>query len=108
MRLYNKFHTVCALAVASILLSAWFLASQNYYRRVVPTNGEDSSFNVATSFDRRLVVFGDSWSDNNAGELQGSVWTEWLCSKVGKPKNKGRLRTQMDHELIHVLVSMPS
>ncbi|KAE8349726.1 hypothetical protein BDV28DRAFT_140600 [Aspergillus coremiiformis] len=80
MRLFNKFHTVCALAVASILLSAWFLASQHYYKRVAPTNGEESGFDVATSFDRRLVVFGDSWSDNNTDELQGSVWTEWLCS----------------------------
>ncbi|KAB8072876.1 hypothetical protein BDV29DRAFT_158091 [Aspergillus leporis] len=80
MRLFNKFHAVCALAVTSILLSAWFLASQHYYKRVVSTNGEGSTFKAATSFDRRLVVFGDSWSDNNAGELQGPVWTEWLCS----------------------------
>ncbi|PYH96261.1 hypothetical protein BO71DRAFT_417980 [Aspergillus ellipticus CBS 707.79] len=80
MRLFSKFHTVCALAVCSILLSASFLASQHYYRRVVLTDEPPSDFQVAASFDRRLVVFGDSWSDNNAAELQGSVWTEWLCS----------------------------
>ncbi|KAE8146009.1 hypothetical protein BDV25DRAFT_163371 [Aspergillus avenaceus] len=80
MRLFNKFHAICALAVGSILWSAWFLASQHYYQRVVAANGNEPDFNPATSFERRLVVFGDSWSDNNAGELQGSVWTEWLCS----------------------------
>ncbi|PWY87646.1 hypothetical protein BO70DRAFT_199094 [Aspergillus heteromorphus CBS 117.55] len=80
MRLFSKFQTVCALAVFSIFLSASFLASQHYYRRVVLTNEPPSDFQVAASFDRRLVVFGDSWSDNNAAELHGSVWTEWLCS----------------------------
>ncbi|GCB23609.1 hypothetical protein AAWM_06494 [Aspergillus awamori] len=80
MRLFSKFHAVCALAVCSILLSASFLASQHYYRRVVLTKEPTSDFHATASFDRRLVVFGDSWSDNNAAELQGSVWTDWLCN----------------------------
>ncbi|PLB55003.1 hypothetical protein P170DRAFT_344416 [Aspergillus steynii IBT 23096] len=81
MRLFNKFHAVCALAVCSILLSAWLLASQHYYRRVASTDPANG-FRAAKTFDRRLVVFGDSWSDDNNGgdEVQGSVWTEWLCS----------------------------
>ena len=82
MRLFSKFHAVCALAVCSILLSASFLASQHYYRRVVLTKEPSSDFRAPASFDRRLVVFGDSWSDNNAAELQGSVWTDWLCNSV--------------------------
>lgn len=46
---------------------------------------------------RRLIVFGDSWSDNGQypinppspeqaparDEAQGKVWTDWLCSSVG-------------------------
>lgn len=82
MRLFNRFYALCALAVCSILVSALFLASQHYYRRVVPPHLAATEFHAADSFDRRLVVFGDSWSDNNAGAIQGSVWTEWLCSMV--------------------------
>jgi hypothetical protein len=82
MKLFSRFYALCALAVCSILVSALFLASQHYYRRVVPTHSAATEFHAAGSFGRRLVVFGDSWSDNNAGEIQGSVWTEWLCSMV--------------------------
>lgn len=46
---------------------------------------------------RRLIVFGDSWSDNGQypinppphgqvatrDEAQGKIWTDWLCSSVG-------------------------
>ncbi|KAF9888100.1 hypothetical protein FE257_009236 [Aspergillus nanangensis] len=80
MRRLNKFQAVCALALCSLFISAWFLLSHQYYRRVLPQNTPGSDFQAATSFDQRLVVFGDSWSDNNAGELQGSVWTDTLCS----------------------------
>ncbi|KAL4891936.1 hypothetical protein BDV59DRAFT_181298 [Aspergillus ambiguus] len=81
MRQLNKFHVVCALALCSIFLSAWFLLSHGYYRRVLPANELVSDFHTAaTTFDHRLVVFGDSWSDNTAGKLQGSVWTDTLCS----------------------------
>ena len=53
----------------------------------------------ADSHPRRLIVFGDSWSDNRQypidpppsqelpswKEAQGKVWTEWLCSAVEFP-----------------------
>lgn len=46
---------------------------------------------------RRLIVFGDSWSDNGQypinpppreqapirDDAQGKIWTDWLCSSVG-------------------------
>ncbi|EAW10526.1 uncharacterized protein ACLA_049980 [Aspergillus clavatus NRRL 1] len=80
MRLFNRLYALCALALCSILISSLFLASQHYYRRVVPAHSPAVEFDAANTFDRRLVVFGDSWSDNNAGEIQGSVWTDWLCS----------------------------
>ena len=46
---------------------------------------------------RRLIVFGDSWSDNGdypidpplreqmpiRDDAQGKIWTDWLCSSVG-------------------------
>ncbi|KAL3479876.1 hypothetical protein BJX99DRAFT_53618 [Aspergillus californicus] len=82
MRLASKFHIVCAFAVFSILLSALFLGSQHfYYRRVGSADQPIVDFQSTTSSDRRLIVFGDTWSDNNAKEIQGgSVWTDWLCS----------------------------
>jgi hypothetical protein len=84
MRLSSKFHIVCAFAAFSILLSALFLGSQHlYYRRVGAANQPGGNFQATTSFDRRLVVFGDTWSDTNANEvLGGRVWTDWLCSSV--------------------------
>ncbi|KAL4872963.1 hypothetical protein BDV12DRAFT_192898 [Aspergillus spectabilis] len=82
MRLASKFHVVCTFAVFSILLSALFLGSQHfYYRRVGTADQPIVDFQETASVDRRLVVFGDTWSDNNAKEIQGgSVWTDWLCS----------------------------
>ncbi|KAL4792144.1 hypothetical protein BDV19DRAFT_281081 [Aspergillus venezuelensis] len=82
MRLASKFHIVCAFAVFSILLSALFLGSQHfYYRKVGDADEPIVEFQAPTSPDRRLVVFGDTWSDNNAKEIQGGkVWTDWLCS----------------------------
>lgn len=84
MRLTSKFHIVCAFAVFSILLSALFLGSQRfYYRRVGTADQPTVEFQAPASPDRRLVVFGDTWSDNNAKEIQGGkVWTDWLCSFV--------------------------
>ncbi|KAL2862864.1 uncharacterized protein BJX67DRAFT_365424 [Aspergillus lucknowensis] len=82
MRLTSKFHIVCAFAAFSIIVTALFLGSQRlYYRRVGGPNQSTVDFQATASFDRRLVVFGDTWSDSNAKEIQdGNVWTEWLCS----------------------------
>jgi len=80
MRFLSKLHILRALAACSILYSAWVLTSQRY-RQVLPA-GSDTGFQVAGSFDQRLVVFGDSWSDNSARDFEGQVWTDWLCSMV--------------------------
>lgn len=79
MRLFNRFYALCAFAVCTILYSAWFLTSRNF-GDIVPL--ASSKFETAADFDRRLVVFGDSWSDNETEEPQGKVWTDWLCEKV--------------------------
>lgn len=79
MRLFNRFYALCAIAVCTILYSAWFLTSRNF-GDIVPL--ATSKFETAAEFDRRLVVFGDSWSDNETEEPQGKVWTDWLCEKV--------------------------
>lgn len=79
MRLFNRFYALCAVAACTILYSAWFLTSQRDGNIV---HVETGHFQTASSFGQRLVVFGDSWSDNETVELQGRVWTDWLCSMV--------------------------
>lgn len=79
MRLFNRFYALCAVAACTILYSAWFLMWRTY-GDVVPVTSEH--FQTASTFDQRLVVFGDSWSDNDTEEPQGRVWTDWLCSMV--------------------------
>ncbi|KAF7720007.1 Uncharacterized protein PECH_008125 [Penicillium ucsense] len=78
LRLFNRFYTLCALAVCTILYSAWVLTSRTL-RTAQPFAG--LQFRTAPSFDRRLVVFGDSWSDRKTVEGQGRVWTDWLCEQ---------------------------
>lgn len=80
MRLFSRVYAVCAAAACIILYSAWFLTSRNL-GDIVPLASE--KFQTTSSFDQRLVVFGDSWSDNETREAQGMVWTDWLCSMVG-------------------------
>ncbi|OKP14002.1 hypothetical protein PENSUB_271 [Penicillium subrubescens] len=76
IRLFNRFYALCAVAACTILYSAWFLTSRSL-GDIVPLASEQ--FRTASSFDQRLVVFGDSWSDNETEEEQGRVWTDWLC-----------------------------
>lgn len=46
----------------------------------ISLGNNDPAFQVT---EKRLVVFGDSWSDSaSRDEEQGPLWTEWLCSRV--------------------------
>ncbi|KAI3128943.1 hypothetical protein DTO039G3_6451 [Penicillium roqueforti] len=76
-RLFNRFYALAAVAVCMIFTSAWFLTSRGF-SDIVPLVSEP--FQVASTFDKRLVVFGDSWSDNKSDEAQGRIWTDRLCS----------------------------
>lgn len=78
MRMFNRFYGLCAIAVCTILYTAWFLTGRSF-GDVVPLAGK---FKSANEFDHRLVVFGDSWSDNETDEVQGKVWTDYLCDMV--------------------------
>ncbi|KAJ5585553.1 uncharacterized protein N7459_005353 [Penicillium hispanicum] len=77
IHLFNRFYALCAVAACTILYSAWFLTSQNF-GDVIPLRSEH--YTTAKTFSQRLVVFGDSWSDNETEEAQGQVWTDQLCS----------------------------
>ncbi|KAJ5298917.1 uncharacterized protein N7443_007037 [Penicillium atrosanguineum] len=76
IRLFNRFYALCAVAACTILFSAWALTSRAY-GDITPI--KSGNFQTVTEFDQRLVVFGDSWSDNETEELQGKAWTDWLC-----------------------------
>ena len=67
------------------------------------------------SSPRRLIVFGDSWSDNGQypidppppeqipipDEAQGRVWTEWLCSSEGLSESSCWLTAESRSDLVH-------
>ncbi|KKA20516.1 hypothetical protein T310_5460 [Rasamsonia emersonii CBS 393.64] len=76
MRFVSKFYILVALAGCSILFSVRLLWMSSDYMPISP--GHDPAFQVT---EKRLVVFGDSWSDSaSRDEEQGPLWTEWLCS----------------------------
>ncbi|CAG8946789.1 unnamed protein product [Penicillium salamii] len=81
VRMFNRFYVLCALAVGTILTSAWFLTSRRLSDILPLPVGQ---FQVTSTFDQRLVVFGDSWSDNSnsTANSQGPIWTDWLCSMM--------------------------
>lgn len=87
-RFLNRY-AICAVA-ATILISAWLLT------RPFPDLLPSDELQVAT-FDQRLVVFGDSWSDNQS-QPPGKVWTDWLCSMVSveqTQRNKSDLKPSL-------------
>jgi hypothetical protein len=92
MRFVSRFYLLSALAGCSILFTVHLLWASDDYPPVLEK--QDLPFEIAESletsntsgtFDKRLVVFGDSWSDSaSREEAQGPLWTEWLCSMVNK------------------------
>jgi HMG box factor len=79
VRLFNRFYALSAVAACTILSTAWFLTSHRFPDIIPLASGQ---FEAAAAFDQRLVVFGDSWSDNETFEPEGKIWTDWLCSMV--------------------------
>ena len=64
---------------------------------------------------RRLIVFGDSWSDNGQypinpppreqaptrDDAQGKIWTDWLCSSVGLSECSWWLNADNPSDLVY-------
>lgn len=87
IKLLPRSHGAIAVCICSILYLAWYLPSVNVKHEL------ESAWSDAP---RRLIVFGDSWSDNGKypidmpprrlvpvrDEAQGPVWIEWLCLAV--------------------------
>ena len=100
---------ILATGICSIVYLTWFLPGLSVktgLERFVPTNSAKTEASAKTEVDiqwdqspRRLIVFGDSWSDNGQypidpppkelmpvrDEARGKVWTEWLCFAVFYP-----------------------
>ncbi|KAL8710308.1 MAG: hypothetical protein Q9220_005078 [cf. Caloplaca sp. 1 TL-2023] len=87
LRILARSPSAFAACLCGILYLAWYL----------PTTNVNYELKTAWSdAPRRLIVFGDSWSDNGIypikpplkqrwperEEAQGLVWTEWLCSAI--------------------------
>lgn len=87
IRIVSKSPGPFAVLICSFLYLVWYLPTANV-RYELKSAWSDAP--------RRLIVFGDSWSDNanypidlppkkllpTKDEAQGPVWTEWLCSAV--------------------------
>lgn len=84
MRFLTKFYVLAALAACSILSSSWWL--NTYWKRqaAAAAIAAGSADNDKEAFSYRLVVFGDSWSDDGYAHnaLQGQVWPQKLCAQV--------------------------
>ena len=88
MRFVTPFTAIVGLSFCSILYLFCFLPTASKLDNELP--------NVWNKSPRRLIVFGDSWSDNgeypvdppskallpSRDPAQGNVWTEWLCMGV--------------------------
>ena len=99
----TKFTSILAVGLCSILYLTWYIPSisvKTELQRLIPIRPPRTE--VGGYWDaspRRVIVFGDSWSDNGQylvdppskdltpirEEAQGKVWTEWLCSAVPIP-----------------------
>ena len=97
------FTVILAIGICSIIYLTWFLPGfsvKTGLERFILT--ESARTEVEIHWDespRRLIVFGDSWSDNGRypidpppkelmperDEARGKVWTEWLCAAVIHP-----------------------
>lgn len=88
MRFATRLIAILGLSLCSILYLVWFLPRALKLKNELP--------NIWNKSPRRLIVFGDSWSDNgeypvdppskallpSRDPAQGKVWTEWLCMDV--------------------------
>ena len=87
IRIISKSPGAFAVLLCSFLYLVWYLPTANV-RYELRSAWSDAP--------RRLIVFGDSWSDNGIypidlppknllpikDDAQGMVWTEWLCEAV--------------------------
>ena len=103
------FTAILAIGICSIVYLTWFLPGfsvKTGLERFIPIGSAKTEIGIEEIYwdesPRRLIVFGDSWSDNGQypidpppkdlmpvrDEARGKVWTEWLCAAVFYPHSK--------------------
>ena len=94
---------VCLSSIAYLIYWLPSSSSGSDVQAILPISLADSRQRSSARFHwiegpRRLVAFGDSWSDNGQypidpppedqvfarDALQGQIWTDWLCAAVGR------------------------
>ena len=111
--------TALVLSLCSIIYVTRFIPGYSVkgnWERLLPSTSHKTQ--VKLQWDdspRRLIVFGDSWSDNGQypinppppeqaparDEAQGKVWTDWLCSSVGPSVCSWWLIADKPADLVH-------
>ena len=102
MRTFTRFHVLVFSAVCSIVYVGWVLPSLQVRGRV------QKAF---AGSQRRIVVFGDSWSDTGEyridippespqATLSRPLWTEALCKEVGSAVTTPPACTSLTSQLL--------
>jgi len=91
---------IIAFSLCSMFFLTWLLPGfsvKTKLGRFLPTDSVATEAQIHwNNSSRRLIVFGDSWSDNgqypidpppkdqmpSREDARGKVWTEWLCSSA--------------------------
>lgn len=115
----TSFATVLILSLCSILYVTRSIPGysvKNNWERLLPVISDKTQIKLHwDDSPRRLIVFGDSWSDNGQypinppppeqaparDEAQGKVWTDWLCSSVGLSECSCWLIANMPSDLVY-------
>ena len=116
---------IVTLGLCSTLYLTWFLPGfsvKNEFDRLLPTTSAANGTRLHwDNKPRRLIVFGDSWSDNgqypvdppskdqmpSREEARGKVWTEWLCSAASYLYHDGIANSHFDRFLALTMTILP-
>ena len=117
------FTAILAIGICSIVYLTWFLPGfsvKTQLERFLPTGSTKTEIETEVEIHwdnspRRLIIFGDSWSDNGQypidpppkelmpvrDEARGKVWTEWLCAAVFYPHSHCSISANIDSDLLY-------
>lgn len=116
------FTAILAIGICSIVYLTWFLPgfSVKTGLELIPIGSTKTEIETEVEIHwndspRRLIIFGDSWSDNGQypidppakelmpvrDEARGKVWTEWLCAAVFYPRSHSSGSANIDSDLLY-------
>ena len=117
------FTAILAIGICSIVYLTYFLPGfsvKTQLERFIPTGSTKTEIKTEVEIHwddspRRVIIFGDSWSDNRQypidpppkelmpvrDEARGKVWTEWLCAAVFYPRSHCSISANIDSDLLY-------